>query len=264
MDKLKRKSSHNIFSEYDRLASEYPIDVFKDILKYSNCDKNDKILEIGCGTGKATEKLLQLGVTNITGIEIEYNLGTYLWKKFNKYKKFNINISSFEDWEGVSLDYDIVLSVNAFHFIPPEIGYNKAYKYLKREGFIGLFWSMETPGNKELDIQLRKIYRKYVPGLIDLKLPNLDDEIYNRKNEILNSNCFDNIKACKYSWHKEYTSDEYIKLLSTNPSYRLLDEEIRYKLFNEMIKTINQYGGSIDKNYSGVLLMGRKTSESRK
>ena len=46
---------------YDRYRPGYPEDLFEDLLALSGISAGDRILEIGCGTGQATEPLARRG-----------------------------------------------------------------------------------------------------------------------------------------------------------------------------------------------------------
>lgn len=258
MHKYSKIRYYDIFEEYDKLAPDYPIEIFKNIQMYSKINNNTNILEIGCGTGKATKSLLELGYKNITGIEIEYDLSTYLWGKFKDYENFNINISSFEDWDGKMDLFDIIISINAFQYINPQIGYKKAYQYLKSNGSIALFYSIENPTFEIIDFKIREVYERFAPGLVDLKLPKIKEICERRRNDISKSEYFHSIKTEYYTWNKSYTSDEYIQLLDTNPSYRVLDKRAKYKLYDEISYIIKENNDMINKEYVGVLLLAKK------
>ncbi|MFC9708147.1 hypothetical protein ACFTRD_08295 [Paenibacillus sp. NPDC056933] len=56
---MESKETFNcIASEYEKYRPTYPDEMFDHIFNYSNALKEDKILEIGCGTGQATSGLV--------------------------------------------------------------------------------------------------------------------------------------------------------------------------------------------------------------
>ena len=76
------------------------IDYAKQIVNALDCYENDIILEIGAGQGALTEILVQLNCKNITVLEIDSRLVTFLEKKFSpgvKVVKKSILDFSFSD-----------------------------------------------------------------------------------------------------------------------------------------------------------------------
>ncbi|GAB1155374.1 hypothetical protein YWY31_13990 [Paenibacillus illinoisensis] len=49
-----KETFNSIANEYEKYRPTYPNEMYNDIFDYSNLDREDKILEIGCGTGQAT------------------------------------------------------------------------------------------------------------------------------------------------------------------------------------------------------------------
>ncbi|MCP1426290.1 protein-L-isoaspartate O-methyltransferase [Paenibacillus xylanexedens] len=53
---MENKETFNfVTNEYERYRPLYPSEMFDDIFTYLNLNKEDSILEIGCGTGQAKE-----------------------------------------------------------------------------------------------------------------------------------------------------------------------------------------------------------------
>lgn len=52
-----------------------------------------------------------------------------------------------------------------------------------------------------------------------------------------------------YRFQKDFTADEYLKLLSTYPDHMTLEENRRKEFFKEIKKTIKNHGGVITVNY---------------
>lgn len=52
---------NDVVQEYERFRPSYPRSLYLEIVGYSKIKENDKIFEIGCGTGKATEGFVEIG-----------------------------------------------------------------------------------------------------------------------------------------------------------------------------------------------------------
>ena len=78
---------------YNKFAKYYDVYVndFKDDLNLyrSFCDKSDKILEIGCGTGRVIKHLLENGLNDITGVDISEEMLGITQIKLMKYLNSN-------------------------------------------------------------------------------------------------------------------------------------------------------------------------------
>lgn len=75
--------AYNKFAKY---YDTYVNDFREDIELYSKfCKENDKILEVGCGTGRVLKHLLENGLNNITGIDISEEMLKKARTKLDKY-----------------------------------------------------------------------------------------------------------------------------------------------------------------------------------
>jgi ubiquinone/menaquinone biosynthesis C-methylase UbiE len=83
----------NIAKEYNKLAKYYDsyVSSFKEDLSLykSFCDRKDKILEVGCGTGRVLKYLLDNGVNDITGVDISEEMLNIAQAKLMKYMPTN-------------------------------------------------------------------------------------------------------------------------------------------------------------------------------
>lgn len=146
----RKQTFNNVAEEYDKYRPSYPKELFEDIVAFSDLKIGAEILEIGCGTGKATEGFIDLGYKNITCIELGSNLAAITRNKFMGEENVQIFNSSFEEWEGPESYYDLAISGTAFHFIEPEFGYAKVSKLLKNNGTTAFFWTIHVASYEEL------------------------------------------------------------------------------------------------------------------
>jgi len=82
-------SNNNIAEAYNKFSKYYDayVNDFKDDLNLykSFCDRKDKILEVGCGTGRVIKYLLDNGLNNITGVDISEEMLALARMKLDKY-----------------------------------------------------------------------------------------------------------------------------------------------------------------------------------
>lgn len=247
-----------VASNYDKYRPEYPNELFLDIVNYSNLQTEDKILEIGCGTGQATGGLVNNGFQNITCVELGTNLVQITSEKFKDYSSVQVVRSSFEDWEDLDESYDLAVSATAFHFIEPKFGYQKVSRLLKNKGNMGFFWTVHVPQYDEIHTELRKLYKSNAPHLDDSTKITPEEVINDRKGLAENSGLFENITVLQYKWLQSYSSEVYIALLNTHSKHQQLPANVRNTIFENMRNTIDRNGGYINKQQLVALYLGRK------
>jgi SAM-dependent methyltransferase len=249
-----------VANEYEKFRPTYPKELFQDIIQYSQIEKNDRILEIGCGTGQATSGLVDLGYEHLTCVELGKNLADLTTEKFKHRKSINVINAAFEEWEDRAESYRLAISATAFHFIQPEIGYPKVSKLLKTKGTAAFFWTVHVPSFDGIYTAIRECYQRYAPQLDDIKKP-LPDEVINERLKITEqTNLYDELAVKEYKWFQEFTSEQFISFLNTHSGHRLLADNIRISLFNEIKDVIDQYGGVINKPHLVALFLARKKS----
>lgn len=71
---------------YEKFRPSYIPQLYYDIAKYSNMDDKYQVLEIGAGTGQATEWFVSQNV-HLTAIDIGKNMTQHLQKNFIIFQK---------------------------------------------------------------------------------------------------------------------------------------------------------------------------------
>jgi cyclopropane fatty-acyl-phospholipid synthase-like methyltransferase len=223
--------------------------------------KNDaNILEIGSGPGQATDFFVK-NKYSITGLEIEEKQVKYLLKKYSEYNNFNSICSSFEEYDCLNETYDLIFSATAFHWIKPEVGYPKAYKLLKRNGVMAVFWHMSSiiEPQTEMLIEIKNIYRKLAPEFYDyLSLEEAEDLHNHRFSEIQTNNLFDMPVSRIYRWNDEYTTERYLKLINSFSDFHDLDNDKQKAILETVADYINSKNGKIVVPQEVRLYMAKK------
>lgn len=84
--------------DYENRRPTYNQQLFEDIISYSGITVDKSIIEIGCGTGQATEPFIKTKC-KVTAVELSKNLALFAKAKFKDYTNFEVIQSSFEDYE---------------------------------------------------------------------------------------------------------------------------------------------------------------------
>jgi trans-aconitate methyltransferase len=225
---------------------------------YAQLQPNDSLLEIGCGTGKATEGFIQQGYSTITCIEHGENLAELTKAKFSPFPKVQVVHSSFEDWNSAESQYALAFSGTAFHFIPPEIGYPKTASNLKKDGVTAFFWFVHVASNEPVYQSIREVYKEHAPHLDDSRIPSIEEFILERNNLTLKSGHFYQLKVHTYKWDQIYTSSDYIGLLDTHSGHQVLPQEQKDALYRGIEEAILKFGETITKQHAVSLFLAKK------
>ena len=248
-------------SYYDKVRPGYPEELFEDIISLSGIPDDGRIIEIGCGTGQATLPFAQKGY-EILCIDMGKNLLNIARKKFSGYQKVKFVNSSFEDWAPEHEAFDLLISATAFHWIDPKIGFMKAAKIVRKNGYIALFWNLHPTPYTDFFKDIQKVYQKVLPEWKNpSEGPSTEEKVKELKDKMDLLNLFEDFKVRKYYWDRQYSTIEYIKLLETYSDHRSLKEDRRRVLYEGIRDIIDSnYGGVILRPYLSVLYIAKKKS----
>ena len=228
---------------YDKWRPIYLPEVFKDIISYAGITDKKQVIEIGIGTGQATEPFLKTGC-KIIAIELGKNLSEFSKEKFKGYNNFKIENISFEDYEGEINSTDLIYSASAFHWIAKETGYKKAFSLLKSGGTLALFRNTPSAGSAcdTLHQDIQKIYQKYMP---DSKHPGNKKINYDNIGDEIQKYGFENLIVKQYYNTRNFNSENYIRLLNTYSDHIILPSDIKTRFETEIKKSIENNGDFI-------------------
>lgn len=234
----------NNILEYDRLRPKYVEEMYEKIIHYSNLNKDNKILEIGCGTGQATERFLKAGA-ELLAIEPGEKMASFVSEKFCNYDNFKIINSLFEKADIQNENYDLVFSATAFHWVDEKVGYKKIYDVLKPNGTIALFWNKPFLNKKDdpLHREIQAIYKKYRSS--ESEPVEFDFELYEKRKRKIENNGFRSLEFNIYEGLREYSSEDYIKLLNTYSDHMATKLDIKNALENDIKIAIEKYGNIV-------------------
>lgn len=122
-------------------------------------------LEIGCGSGQATENLAR-DFGSLECVEPGQEFIKLLQKRFNLISTVSVHQTTFERFE-TNKKFDLIFSGCALHWIPKDVVLNKSAHYLKEGGWLAAVWNMP-----EFDENIYRIIDECIrPAFPEFEIP---------------------------------------------------------------------------------------------
>jgi hypothetical protein len=178
-----------------------------------------------------------------------------------QYPNVEIQNTSFEEWMLEAEKFNAVLAASSFHWIPAEVGYPKAAKALKANGYLILLWNKELQPRYQVYQSLSEIYQIHTPSLDRYEDKETQEEILRGLGQMItDSGQFKDLVAGHVESEVTYTVDEYLMLLNTYSPYLKLEPQSKEALFAELRDTIDhEFGGSLQLSYISAFHMAQKS-----
>ena len=255
---LLKNTFNDVVDVYDKARPTYPQELLDDVMKFANRNFFESGLEVGAGTGQATDLFLnrikKLDIVEVGDKQVEYLNEKYSNKNISVYKAY------FEDYSSKE-KYDLIYSATAFHWVDDTIGYPKAWNMLKDGGVMAVFWHMSSVTYRDYGIfvGLDKIKRKYLPN----ESLGFDDEGIEgvrkkRIEQIQSGKCFSSPVMKEYKWIDKYDADRYVLLLESYSSTQTLEDDDKIKYLTEAKDYINANGGCVELPQHVMLYMAKR------
>ncbi|WP_152398835.1 class I SAM-dependent methyltransferase [Paenibacillus cellulositrophicus] len=245
---------------YQQARPEYPEALLDDLVQAANLHPGDRLLEIGCATGKATLPLAKRGF-NMTCVELGADLAEAARRNLTGMDA-EIITGGFEEWQPeAEKRFDLVFAATAWNWIDPKVRYSKAWQVLRPGGHLA-FWNATHVFPDDGDPFFREIQDVYdelgegKPKDTDWPRPG---ELQEQREEIGQSGLFEVVHVRHFDWERLYHAEEYINLLKTFSDHILMEEWKREKLFSEIRVRLNSRpDSSVRRHWGAVLHVARR------
>ncbi len=256
---MERKKAFNLVAElYDKTRPPYHSDVFKFLIEKTQIKTDAKILEIGCGSGKATEHLLSKGFS-LDCVEPGKNLLDVLAKKLSKYKgAANLYNQSFEEWLNLSYPYDLIIAAQSLHWVDLKIRYTKPFLLLKENGFLGEIFNFFLDSNEPFRKKTFSVIKKHVPKFVIKETENLIDILEQRKIGLNKMGLYKNTLYFYVEHFFEQKIEDYINSLNSWSRYSLLPAEEKIRIERELFEVLPTPEKKIKRHIATCLVLSQK------
>jgi trans-aconitate methyltransferase len=230
------QSFGSVAEDYDRFRPSYPVELIDDLAALNPRD----VLDIGCGTGKATRLLAARGLS-VLGVEVDAKMAAVA-----QGHGLDVDVASFEDWDDRGRRFDLITSGQAWHWVDPAIGAPKAADLLRPGGALALFWNHFKDRDEATRAAFDEVYRQYAPALLGAaergRKPHPDRPYVD---DLKPSGRFASVEVKEYEYEVTYTSEAWIGMVQTHSDHLSLAPDQRAALAGGLRALIDGMGGSI-------------------
>ena len=250
-----RKIFDTIPEQFDKWRPRYCDELFADLIEYAKLNSGKTALEVGPGTGQATEPILKTGCRYLA-IELGENFTEFMKKQFGSYDNFQIVNADFETYDFGRDRFDLVYSAASFQWIPEKIGYPKAYDILKSGGTFAMFMMRADtqPGggytDEPLYSKIQEVYSEFFHPETEYKC-SLDYDARDKYG-------FIDLERREYFKTREFTADDYVEYIGTHSDHIALQEPLKSKFYDGIRTVILNAGNKITLYDKIVMYLARK------
>jgi SAM-dependent methyltransferase len=272
---------------YDAVRPSYPPSLIDLAIKRGDLAAGSRVLEVGCGTGKLTELLVERGL-RVDAVDPGANLIAIAQRRLGHTHAVAFHLGRFEDVELPRQPFDAVFSATAFHWVDPAVGWAKAAAHLKVGGSFALLSHVIRRDEQSRAIQdeFLAVLRRHAPEVaaewrqpaeFDAVLAGVAERRGNvsemwdwlmqgglRRPEMAvpeAARLFEDVEVASEAYTVDETADELIALLRTTSLYHRIDPARREAFEEDHRRVVERLGGTVRSSLAVVLMTARRSAE---
>lgn len=248
---------------YHQARPNYPPELYDELVRLTALQPHERVLEIGCATGKATMSLAHRGFP-ITCVEIGPALAAEARHNLAPFPGVHVIEADFDTWQTQQNNtFALVFAATAWHWLDPAIRYQKSWAFLCPGGHLA-FWNAThvfPEGGDTFFHEIQKVYEQIgeaIPGERQLR----PDEVPDCRAEIEATGLFDHVTVSHFDWEIAYTADEYIRLLDTFSGHIAMATWKRDRLYGEIRRRLAERpDGRLRRHWGAVLHVAQRCDD---
>lgn len=259
MDRIERESRRDSFlreaQDYALARPGYPDDLLQAGVEAAGLEPGSAVLDVGCGTGQATEWFLNAGFA-VHGIDRSEQMLRLARERLGAQPGLKLQHLDFEAAEDLGSFRGLVLATS-YHWLDPGSRAKRCAGHLDPGGALFLLWHTHPAPYTGYFAESQGIYERLIPGWQPPPTPGAKEEdLLGIVAELEASGEFETIERRTSDWNRIYEAELYLRLLRTYSDHRLLEPEARGRLLHELAELINtRYDGLVDRPYRSELIV---------
>jgi len=246
-----RRIFDTIPEKFDKYRVRYSPELFARFIEMAHITADSSILELGPGTGQATDPILNTGC-DYNAIEIGDNFCGVLDRKYGARKNYTLIHDDFITHDFGERRFDAIYSAATIQWIPEKVAFSKTFELLKPGGMLAmmkLIGDYKTP-NEALYHRIQQVYDTWYK-------PN---KPYDCKFTYENALNYGYVDFNRQDFHgrRVLTTDDYVNYCGTHSDHLTIPEPYKTKFFTGLREAVDEFGGKVVFNDTYVLMTVRK------
>lgn len=232
---------------YDRVRPDYPRAMFDDLAALAGVGPGCRVLEIGCGTGQATESLSRKGYV-VHAVELGARLAEVASARLASFGAVRVEVGDFDHWVADDAGFDVVFAATAFHWLDPATRFERTANLLRPGGVLVTVRTDHIAGGTAAFFRdVQTCYRRYDPTTPP-----------HHRLRTAAAIPFDRVVGPRYGrpvfrryeWTVDHDTAGYLDVLRTYSPQLAMPPLVREGFLREVGDLIDgRYGGRITKRY---------------
>ena len=247
-----RKIFDTIPEQFDKYRPRYSPALFRDLIEYAGIGPGKSVLEIGPGTGQATDPILDTGC-DYHAIELGEHLCGMMKRKYGGKPNFHIVNDDFIIHDFGSEHFDMIYSAAAIQWIEEAVAFSRTFELLKPGGTLAMMLTVSdyrTP-NPALYEAIQKVYDAHFRPETRYSHGGFR---YERAPEY----GYVGFERREYPGRRTFTAEEYAAFCGTHSDHMVIPEPHRSLFFDGLRDAVLAAGNEIVFNDTYVLYLTRK------
>lgn len=234
---------------YDRARPGYPRALVDALLASA---PGRRVLDVGIGTGLSARSFRDVGCT-VLGVEADPRMA-----EVARRHGFEVEVSAFEDWQPAGRCFDVVIAGQAWHWVDPVRGAQRAAEALRHGGRFAAFWNIGDP-SPSVAHAFADVYRSVDTGLpfTPWAKPALEAyaPIFARAADGLRrAGAFTEPERWRFDWRTTITRDAWLDQVRTAGGHDRLPADTLAALLHGIAAAIDAAGGRFTMQYATVAI----------
>jgi SAM-dependent methyltransferase len=222
---------------YDRCRPTYPASLIDRL----TAGTPGLAVDVGCGTGRVARLLLAAG-WRVVGVEADERMAAVARRA-----GVTVEVGRFETWASPLRDVDLVCAGQAWHWVDPARGYDRAASLLRPGGRLAVFWNVdqyEPAVSAAIDTAFARHAAQLLDGAARLMARGPDRAAQAAEAIAARPDLFERPTIETFTHDRTLAVDAWIDELATHSPITVLPDDVREALFTELIERIGAVTGN--------------------
>jgi SAM-dependent methyltransferase len=245
---------------YGEARPGYPDALIDDVISYAGLQLGDRIFEVGCGTGQATESFARRGYA-IFATDPGSEMLRGARARLAGLNSVQFSETTFEAWPVEREAFRLIVAAQSWHWVAPDVRFSKAAETLSHGGTLAVFGHVPVGLPPPLLDQFREIYLRHTgkcgPPPEAWYLPTGPF-----KGWFDASGLFGAVTHRSYPWQWEHNATSYCQFLRSRSDHRMMEPHRREEIIADIAQAIDAYGAQFDANYESHVYIARRRTRA--